>query len=148
DTEDVFMYGSIQPVRTLITSSVVTFSLAFGQSSPRALEVYHRLELGTLEPDAEGAFDFKTGGSSTQRYAFGVDMVDGDNHIRVIAPECEVTEREEFSITAGEAVTYGVTLTALLKAYGAAMSWFNVVGIRADVVLRLDLACFRAPPRG
>lgn len=138
DAEDIQAYGSLQPVRTLITSSKVTFQVGFMESNPTVLALYHRKPLsGTDEipaPDTTGAFSFKTGSASTNRYAFAFDMVDGANHIRAVAAECEVTEREEFAVTSGEAIQYGVTLTAYPQSDGEAIEWHYVVDALKTVV--------------
>lgn len=128
DTNDVFGYGSQQKIRTLITSSSQSVAVAFLETNPTVLEVYHRLTLGSLPaPDATGAFQFSTGAATTARYAFVFDMVDGLNHKRAHMAEVEVTAREGMTIQSGEVIQYGVTLSPVPGADGNSVDWFYVV---------------------
>lgn len=128
DTNEIFGFGSLQKIRTLITSSNQSVSVSFLESNQRVLEVYHRLPLNSLTAaDVEGAFDFATGAATTARYAFCFDMVDGANHIRAVMETVEVTEREGLAIQAGEGIQYGVTLSPVPGADGNSVTWFYVV---------------------
>jgi hypothetical protein len=133
DSNDINAYGLFVPARTIITRSKVTFQLTFLESNPVSLAVYHRLPLDTLVPDNDGAFDFTEGQSRTVRYAGVLDVVDGVNHIRAVCPSLEVTDRNEFSVQAGEAITYGVTLTAFPGSDGVAVHWYYVLDALASV---------------
>ena len=129
ESNDINAYGLFVPARTLITSSRVTFTIAFLESNATSLAVYHRLPLtgaDAISPDADGAFDFTEGSARTQRYAAVFDIVDGDNHVRAVVPTVEVTDRTEFSVQAGQAITYGVTLTAYAASDGVAVHWYYV----------------------
>lgn len=125
---DIRAYGSLAPVRTLTTESTVTFALAFMESNETSLAIYHRRELGDLDVvEATGALSFTTGTSTTARYAAVFDMVDGDNVMRAVCPSVQVTDRGDLSVTAGEAITYPVTLTAYPDGTGASIYWYYIL---------------------
>lgn len=126
-SNDIRAYGQFQPVRKIVTSSEITFTTTFLETSPVALAVYDRLPLsgvGAIAPDANGAFSIKEGTARTQRYAAVFEVVDGENHIRMYCPAVEVTDREGLSIGAGNAITRGVTLTAYPNSFGVAVETF------------------------
>lgn len=123
DQQDIKAYGLFSPARTLVSGSKVTFTMAFMESNPVSLAVYHRLDLGAIVPST-GAFDFTEGQSRTIRYAMVIDMVDGDNRVRAVCPAVSVTDRKEFAVKSGEAVEYGVTLTAYPGSDGTAVHWY------------------------
>jgi hypothetical protein len=120
-------FGTFAPVRTIVTESTQTFGVTFLESNPVTLAVYHRKALGSLVPSATGGIDFATGAAESVRYSAVFDLVDGVNHLRAYCPTVEVTDREDLAITAGEAVTYGVTLTAFPDAGGNSIYWFYVL---------------------
>ncbi len=120
---DINAYGLFVPARTLVTSSKVTFQLAFLESNATSLAVYHRLALDAIVPDVDGGFSFTEGSARTIKYAAVFDIVDGDNHVRAVCPSLQVTDRTEFAVKAGEAITYGVTLTAYPGSDGVAVAW-------------------------
>ncbi len=126
-SNDIRAYGQFQPVRKIVTSSEITFTTTFLETSPVALAVYDRLPLsgvGSIAPDANGAFSIKEGAARTQRYAAVFEIVDGENHIRMYCPAVEVTDREGLSVGAGNAITRGVTLTAYPNSVGVAVETF------------------------
>jgi hypothetical protein len=129
-SNDIKAYGIFVPVRKIVTSSEVTIKLTFLETNPVSLAVYDRLPLSgvdSISPDASGAFSVQEGASRTQRYAAVFEVVDGDNHIRMYAPSVEVTDREGFSVKAGEAITRGVTLTAYPNSSGVSIETFYKV---------------------
>lgn len=128
DSTDIPAYGMSVPVRTLITSSKVTFQLAFLESNPVSLAIYNRLPLDGITVDAtKGSLDFTEGTARTIEYAAVFDIADGANLIRGCVPDLQVTDREDYSIKAGEAITQGVTCTAYPGSDGVAVHWFYVL---------------------
>lgn len=126
-TTTIKAFGSNAPVRKLVTSSETTFELTMLESNTTAIEVYNRLPLGSLTPDATGAFDFTEGEPRTEEIVGVFDLVDGPNRIRAVVPIMEVTARKEFSIASANPVQYGVTLTAYPGTDGVAIHWYYVV---------------------
>lgn len=126
-TTDVNAYGSSQPVRVLKTSRKVQFDIAFLQSGPTQMEIYHQLPLGSLVPSGAGAFDFVEGPTRTQRMSAVFTIVDGTNRIRAVVPSLEVTGTKEFDVKKGTPIVYGVTITAYPGSDGTAIHWYYIV---------------------
>lgn len=126
-SNDIKAYGIFQPIRKIVTSSEITFKTTFLESNPIAMAVYDRLPLtgaGSIVPDANGAFSVTEGTARTQRYAAVFDIVDGANHVRMYIPAIEVTDRDGFKVSSGEAITRGVTLTAYPNSVGVSVETF------------------------
>jgi hypothetical protein len=122
---DIPAFGTFSPVRTIVTESKQTFDIAFLESNPVSLAVYHRLDLdGITVDDTDGSFDFKTGGSASVPMVAVFELVDGDNHVRAVCEHVEVTDRGDLNIRSGEAVTYPVTLTAFPDVNGVSVHWY------------------------
>ena len=130
NSNDITAYGSLTPVRTLTTGARITFQLTFLESNTNVLSIYNRLPLtgaGSLTVGAGGTVNFTEGAQRTIEYAAVFDVVDGDNYIRAVVPALQVTARSEYTIAAGEAIQYGVTLTAYPGADGVAVQWYYVL---------------------
>jgi hypothetical protein len=119
-------FGTLAPVRVLVTSQIFTFKVTFLESSTTALEVYHRQALNALVPTA-GAFTVTDGVYSRQLYSAVFDMVDGVQHLRVYCPIVEVTDVDDIQVSFGQPVEYGVTLTAYPNTAGVVAKTFYVV---------------------
>jgi hypothetical protein len=120
-------YGTLVPVRVIIQQEILTFKVTFLESSTTALEVYNRKAINSITPTSS-AFTINTVSTGTrQLYSAVFDMVDGTNHIRAYVPNCEVTDKDDLTISAGQPVKYGVTLTAYPNAAGNVVQWFYVV---------------------
>lgn len=126
-TKDITAYGTTSPVRTLVTSSVENFDITFLESNPTTLAVYHRKDLGSLTVDSTGAVDFATGTPVLPHFQAAFDLVDGDNHVRVVCSDVAVTSRQDLSVAPGAPVQYGVTLTAYPDANGNSVHWYYVL---------------------
>lgn len=125
---DINAYGTTSPVRTLITASKVTFALTFLESNPVSTAIYNRLALNSITVNpTDGSFDLTEGAPRVQYYSAVFDMVDGLNHLRAVVPQVQVTDRGQFAIAAGSAITYNTTLTAFPGSDGVAVHWFYVV---------------------
>jgi hypothetical protein len=109
---EIAAFGTGVPVRTVNPSSKHTLQVVCLETNATVLEVFHRLELGSIVPDASGDFSIEEGDVNVQRYSFVLAVVDGDNVIRTYYPSAEVTDRTERKIGNGEAITYGFTITA------------------------------------
>jgi hypothetical protein len=92
-------------VRTVITDSSLTYKLTLIETSLDALELYFGVTVtgGKVEVNP-GA----TGG----RRSFVFDVVDDDKVIRHYVPSGEVTAVDPQNYTNGEAIGYGITITA------------------------------------
>lgn len=129
---DINAYGATVPVRSFVTRSKLTFGLTFLETNKVTLSVYNRYPLtgaGSLTI-ASGKTDFTEGAARSIQYAAVFDAVDGANKLRIVVPVLEVTERAEYNVKAGEAITYGITATAYPGSDGvAAHYYYEVAGL-------------------
>lgn len=132
NSKEIPAYGLFVPARTIVSSSVTTFKLTMLETNPISFAVYHRKALGSIVPAADGSFSISTGRYSKQRIAGVFDIVDGVNHMRAYAPALEVTDRDDIDTKAGDAVTYGVTMTAFPDSNGNAIYWYVLMGALAS----------------
>lgn len=96
-------------VRQLLTESEATFAFTMIETTRAGLEVYHAGS--TVETD--GTVHRLEVKEPTEQYqAWGIDVIDGDDHIRIIIPDGTVSETGEIVYQAGEAIGYPVTITA------------------------------------
>ena len=128
NTEEIGAFGASGAVRVLKTSATTTLQCTLLESNPNVIEVYNELALNSITVSGtDGSFDFVEGPLRTQRYALVIDMIDGANHIRGVAPLVEVTDKDDFQIAGGSAVQYNVTFTAYPGSDGTAIHWYYVV---------------------
>ncbi len=129
---DINAYGSTVPVRSFVTRSKLTFGLTFLETNKVTLSVYNRLPLtgGSALTITSGKTSFSEGSARVAQYAAVFDAIDGSNRLRIVVPVLEVTERAEYNVKAGEAITYGVTATAYPGSDGvAAVYYYEVAGM-------------------
>lgn len=126
-TKDINAYGLLQPVRTLNTGSTKTFDIGFLETNPVTLALYHGKALGSLIPDSTGMVSFTTGGATSQRFAAVFEIVDGANHIRIYAPDCEVTATGDFTAAASSEISYAITITPYPGSDGSSLHWWVVM---------------------
>ncbi len=128
ETEEIGAFGASGAVRVLKTSATTTMQFSALESNPTVIEVYNELPLNSITVDDEdGTFNFVEGPLRTQRYAMVIDMIDGDNHIRGVAPLVEVTDKDDLSISGGAAIEYNMTVTAYPGGDGTSIHWYYVV---------------------
>lgn len=126
-SNDIKAYGLSSPVRKIVTEEVVSFKVVFMETGPVSLSVYNRLPLigsTAIAPSSTGAFSITEGTFRSQRWAGVFDATDGVNRIRQYAPSLEATEKDGFTIKAGEALLYGTTLTAYPNSSGVSVETF------------------------
>jgi hypothetical protein len=108
-TNQIRAWQNADLVREVITEGTVTYSFALLETTEETLELYFGSALvdGKIELNP-----VNTGG----RKSFVIDVVDGTKIIRHYIPAGEVLSVEAQTIQNGEAVSYGVTLTAYATA--------------------------------
>ncbi|MBT0771809.1 hypothetical protein KIH74_22905 [Kineosporia sp. J2-2] len=129
-SNDVKAYGLSAVARKIVTDETTTFKVVFLETNPISTSIYNRLPLtgdGAVYPDQNGDWTTTEGQFRAQRYACVFDLVDGPNRIRKYCPSAEVTEKDSFTIKAGEAILYGVTLTAYANSAGVSVATFHHV---------------------
>lgn len=92
-------------VRTVVTESSLTYSFMLLETTEDAIELYFGSALTAGKIQVNPA---STGG----RRSFVFDIIDGDKVIRHYVPAGEITAVEAQTVAAGDAMGYGVTLTA------------------------------------
>jgi len=108
-TTQIRAWQNADLVREVVTESTVTYSFALLESSQAVIEAY----FGSTMTDGKISLDpSSTGGSKS----FVIDVVDGDKAIRHYIPTGEILSVEAQTIANGEALMYGVTVTAYATA--------------------------------
>lgn len=103
DTSEIKQWGG-GVVRKLITSSETTFQFVCLESNPEVIERYYH------SPVTAGKVEIK-GGVRDERM-WGIDVLDGDTHVRYVIPRGELSEKGDIVHKADEAVSYDFTVTA------------------------------------
>jgi hypothetical protein len=115
DTNDIKAWQNGDIVRRVQTSHDFTIQFAMLETNELVLELYY----GNFTHGALGAPGVATvRGEQGTRGAWVFDVEDGDDLIRIVVPDGQVTEREDVQYVNGDAVQYGVTLTTYPDASG------------------------------
>ncbi len=127
DSNQIRFYGSRAVQRQVVTSQESTFNFRFMEHNEVSLAVYHRKALGSIVPAVStGAFSLTTGTFNSQRYSAVFQVVDSNGVIRLYLPSCEVSNRGDIQIQAGEPISYEVTLTTY-PVNGVNIQWFYAI---------------------
>lgn len=104
-TNQIRAWQNADLVRETVTEATETFTFSLLETNEAVLELYFgaTMTLGKIEVNPAA-----TGG----RKSFVIDVVDGDKVIRHYIPSGEVLAVEAQTIANGEALMYGVTVTA------------------------------------
>lgn len=92
-------------VRRVISSSIATLQFTCIETKPAVVEAFHKgstVTAGRLDVYAPTA----------DERSFGLDVVDGDTHLRLLIPRGEVSDRGDVVYKSDEAVGYDMTVTA------------------------------------
>ena len=113
DSEQFTPWGLNSPFRTVVTSSVRTFSFtAWETMRPIVRSLQYRVAVADLTPDVEGITTFaETATASPDRRAWLFDVYDGTTWERFYVPEGEITERSEVTYAQGEMSGYEWTIS-------------------------------------
>jgi hypothetical protein len=108
-TNQIRAWQNADLVRESITEGTVTYSFTLLETTQEAIELYFgsTMDAGKIELNP-----VNTGG----RKSFVIDVVDGAKAIRHYVPSGEILAVEAQTIQNGEAVAYGVTITAYASA--------------------------------
>jgi hypothetical protein len=104
-TNQIRAWQNADLVREVVTEATVTYSFSLLETNQDVIETYFG------ETMVDGKIELvptSTGG----RKSFVIDVVDGAKVIRHYVPSGEVLSVEAQSIQNGEAVSYGITITA------------------------------------
>lgn len=121
-TNNIKAWQGGQIVRTVVTDGALTYHFKLLETSKETVELYYGTDVDTTA--TEGSLVIiptATGGRKT----FVLDVVDGDELLRVYVPQGEVTDVGDRVYANGEAIGYEVTLTAYYDntIHGMAKVW-------------------------
>ncbi len=126
ESQEIYGYGSDQPIRILRTKRKASFDILFLETTPLVMEIYNRLPLNSIVLGSGGEFDWTEGPSRSVRIAGIFTIVDGDRLLRGVIPQMEVTASREWEAKAGAEINYGVTFTAYPGSDGTAIHWYAI----------------------
>lgn len=108
-TNQIRAWQNADLVREVVTEGTITYKFMLLESTQEAIEAYFgsTMTAGKLEVNPT-----ETGG----RKSFVIDVVDGAKSIRHYVPAGEILSVEAQTIQNGEALGYGVTVTAYASA--------------------------------
>lgn len=90
-------------VRTVQTEHDVTFSAVLMETNPNTLEAFFgNYDDGHVEVRAD----------MLPRMPWVLDVLDGDQRVRAVIPDGQITERGEVTFVNGDAISYPITITA------------------------------------
>lgn len=106
DTTDIKAWQNGTIVRKVQTSHDLTYAFTLIQSNDDTRGVSY----GDDAITAPGSVEVT--GTQPANHSWVVDVVDGDNLIRIVLPAAQVTDRDDVTYANGDAIAYGVTITA------------------------------------
>jgi len=114
-TNQIRAWQNADLVREVVTEGTVTYAFMLMESSQEVIEAYFggTMTAGKIQVNATA-----TGGKKS----FVIDVVDGDKAIRHYVPSGEILSVDAQTIVNGDALMYGITITA-----------YSVAGRSADV---------------
>lgn len=117
-TNDIRAWQNADLVRSVVTEGTVTYSFTLLETSTAVIEAYFG---STMTAGKIALNPTNTGGKKS----FVVDVVDGAKSIRHYIPSGEIMSVEAQQIQNGEALAYGVTITAYAKSGRSADVFFS-----------------------
>lgn len=116
DRQDFTPWQSATPIRTEVTSATQTFSATLWESKAATVSLFYRIAeddmtVSGTAPNEIVSFN-QAGKPARDLRAFGIDVIDGTYHRRIILPMAEVTERGDVSYKSDTLIGYEVTITA------------------------------------
>jgi hypothetical protein len=114
-TKKIKAYGSTATQRVLITDAEYTFKVKFLETNPTSQALFWRRTIGSISPTVStGTFSVTAGTSTRNLFTLVADVIDttnNTNHLRFYAPSAEVTDRDDISVSNGNEIGWGVTIT-------------------------------------
>lgn len=105
DVSDIKAWQNGDVVRKVQTSHDLTFQFSMIETNAESLKIYYGDPNATISA-------VQITGDQTVREAWVLEVTDGDNDIRVVLPDAQVTERGDVTYKNDEAIAYDVTITA------------------------------------
>lgn len=118
DSKEIKGWQGGATIRRVISSSSTEFKFTLLESNPDVLELFHK-------GDTVGSNKILVHSPDPDERAFGFDVVDGSNHLRIIIARGEVTDRGAIKYVSADAVGYELTVTAYPDADGLVLTKFS-----------------------
>jgi len=112
-TSQIRAWQNSDLIREVVTEATATFTFMLMETTTATLELYYG---ATVDP-ADGSVEVDPAATGGKK-SFVIDVVDGDSKIRTYIPSGEVLSVEPQTAANGEAVMYGITITAYVSADG------------------------------
>jgi hypothetical protein len=109
DSNEIKAWQGGTTVRTVITGSTATYAFTAIETNEEVLARYHK---GSTITPGTGFSTIEIAAAQADSRAWGFDVVDGANHIRIILERAEVTERGDITYNNSDAIGYEMTVTA------------------------------------
>ena len=109
-TTDIKAWQNADVVRILQTEHTLTYKLTLLETNEDSLELYSG---GNY---AAGVVEIKAGVMPHNVFVF--EVVDGEDHIRVVVPDGQISERGDIVYQNGAAIAYPITVTCFPDATG------------------------------
>lgn len=122
ETEVLRAWQNATRVRTLVTEGDVSYSFTLLQTSADTVAFYY----GATVDDTDGSIVINPT-VERPRFAFVLDIIDGDKRVRAFAPNAQVTEVGEQVAISGGGIGYEVTVTCSYDddLGGSVQKWFS-----------------------
>ena len=117
DIQEVVAWQDGAVVRKIQTSHDLTYTFTMLETSAETLELFYGdYTAGVVEVT----------GAQLGKHAFVIDVADGDNDIRFVIPDGQITERGDVTYASSDAIGYEVTITCYPDEDGVkAYKYFN-----------------------
>lgn len=109
DTTEVRAWQGGTVVRTIISGSSATLHFTLLETRGEVLKAYHKGS--TVAVTGAGGWKVDVKAASADPRAWVIDVVDGTKHIRLYAPNAEVSERGDIVYSGGDPIGYELTIT-------------------------------------
>jgi len=112
-TSQIRAWQNSDLIREVVTEATATFTFMLMETSTATLELYY----GASVDPADGSVEVNPSATGGKK-SFVIDVIDGDSKIRTYIPSGEVLSVEPQTAANGEALMYGVTVTAYVSDSG------------------------------
>jgi hypothetical protein len=106
-TSQIRAWQNSDLVREIVTEATATFTFMLMETNEAVLEAYY----GALIDPLDGSIEVNPAATGGKK-SFVIDVIDGDSQIRTYVPSGEILAVEAQTAANGDAVMYGVTITA------------------------------------
>lgn len=119
----IMKWGSNTPARSQVKSRVTTYKVVLINITAAGLGLYYSVPVGDMTSAGSGDTQFLSFADpdTTAPYemALGLDVLDGDRHLRFVAARAEVTTKGDLVYKNDTPVGFDLTFTALTAPGGA-----------------------------